>query len=322
MTRTDVTREKENEGLLSQLGALRDRLADANPRFKAAASIERDAEAFCEKIRSDLRSHRIALGVSQKELAGRLELGQSAISKIESGRGDLSLKMVFRLAEALGLESAYAFGPVAQARSESPRPAARAEPERGPNAPPRHDADAPAAAARIARESYGKLVAYLAAASRDVPAAEDALADAFAAALAHWPHEGVPPNPERWLATAARRHLIEAGRRSAEGAQTSMTPEEKLLRAIFGETSEEHPAAMEAADMAAAVASAVQEDLVDRVPGIVHEAFARFAARQERVTPQSRTIPATAPASRHAGRTARKPARARNRGEETDAAEN
>ena len=60
----------------------------------------------------------------------------------------------------------------------------------------RCDADARAAAARVARESYGKLVAYLAAASRDLPGAEDALADAFAAALAVWPSQGVPLIPK------------------------------------------------------------------------------------------------------------------------------
>src|SRR5579871_2587624 len=86
------------------------------------------------------------------------------------------------------------------------------------------EADAHAAAARIARESYGKLVAYLAAASRDVPGAEDALADAFAAALAVWPVQGVPLNPEGWLATAARRRLIDAARRrrSAEAASGAL----------------------------------------------------------------------------------------------------
>ncbi len=56
----------------------------------------------------------------------------------------------------------------------------------------RRDEDARGAAARVARESYGKLVAYLAASSRDVPGAEDALADAFTSALAVWPNQGVP----------------------------------------------------------------------------------------------------------------------------------
>lgn len=46
----------------------------------------------------------------------------------------------------------------------------------------RHEADAQAAL--VARESYGKLLAILAARTRDVAAAEDALADAFAAAIA------------------------------------------------------------------------------------------------------------------------------------------
>ena len=75
------------------------------------------------------------------------------------------------------------------------------------------DAEARAAAARAARESYGKLLAFLAARSRDVPGAEDALADAFAAALTVWPARGVPANPEGWLATAARRRLIDGARR-------------------------------------------------------------------------------------------------------------
>src|SRR5277367_3773777 len=89
----------------------------------------------------------------------------------------------------------------------------------------RYEADARAAAARVARESYGKLVAYLAAASRDVPGAEDALADAFAAALAVWPAQGVPSNPEGWLATTARRRLIDAARRrrTAEAALDALT---------------------------------------------------------------------------------------------------
>jgi RNA polymerase sigma-70 factor, ECF subfamily len=100
-------------------------------------------------------------------------------------------------------------------------------PPRGPVSLPmaaRDDANARAAAARVAREGYGKLVAYLAAASRDVPGAEDALADAFATALAVWPNQGVPSNPEGWLAKAARRRLIDAARRrrSAEKASEAL----------------------------------------------------------------------------------------------------
>jgi RNA polymerase sigma-70 factor (ECF subfamily) len=68
------------------------------------------------------------------------------------------------------------------------------------------------AAECAARESYGKLLALLAMRSGDVAAAEDALADAFAAALAHWPKTGVPRSPDAWLLTTARRRLIDAER--------------------------------------------------------------------------------------------------------------
>ncbi|MEZ2132143.1 MULTISPECIES: RNA polymerase sigma factor [unclassified Sinorhizobium] len=68
--------------------------------------------------------------------------------------------------------------------------------------------EAQRAAERVARQSYGKLIAFLAARSRDVPAAEDALSDALAAALRTWPDKGVPDNPEAWLLVAARRNLF------------------------------------------------------------------------------------------------------------------
>lgn len=65
----------------------------------------------------------------------------------------------------------------------------------------------------VARRSYGKLVAFLAARTRDVASVEDALAEAFAAALTDWPRNGCPANPEGWLLTAARRKLIDFARR-------------------------------------------------------------------------------------------------------------
>ncbi|MGX7875955.1 RNA polymerase sigma factor [Mesorhizobium sp. ORM6] len=70
-----------------------------------------------------------------------------------------------------------------------------------------------AAAEAAARQSYGKLVAWLAARTRDVAAAEDALADAFAAALERWPKTGVPDKPEAWLLAVARRRRVDAVRR-------------------------------------------------------------------------------------------------------------
>src|ERR1700735_3495644 len=62
---------------------------------------------------------------------------------------------------------------------------------------------------RVARESYGRLVAYLSSHTRDVASAEDALSNALVKALTTWPRDGVPQNPEAWLLTAARHSLID-----------------------------------------------------------------------------------------------------------------
>ncbi|HEY2022053.1 sigma factor, partial [Paraburkholderia sp.] len=79
------------------------------------------------------------------------------------------------------------------------------------------DGGAHALAEAVARRSYGKLVALLAMRTRDVAAAEDALADAFAAALADWPARGCPANPEAWLMTVARRRAIDGARHRRVG---------------------------------------------------------------------------------------------------------
>src|SRR5438874_8014520 len=71
-----------------------------------------------------------------------------------------------------------------------------------------------AAIETVARDSYGRLIAYLAARSGDVAGAEDALGDAFIAALKRWPAEGVPEKPEAWLLHVARNRMIDAARRS------------------------------------------------------------------------------------------------------------
>ena len=74
------------------------------------------------------------------------------------------------------------------------------------------DADARSTAEAVARRSYGKLVAFLAARTRDVAAAEDALSSAFAAALSDWPKNGCPSNPQAWLLTVARHKSIDSVR--------------------------------------------------------------------------------------------------------------
>jgi|SRR5579864_567877 len=77
---------------------------------------------------------------------------------------------------------------------------------------------------RVARESYGRLVAYLSSHTHDVARAEDALSEALVAALKTWPRDGVPENPEGWLLTAARHSFIDLVRhqRVAEASEPTL----------------------------------------------------------------------------------------------------
>ena len=91
------------------------------------------------------------------------------------------------------------------------------------------DEQARSTAEAVARRSYGKLVAFLAARTRDVASAEDALSEAFAAALADWPRNGCPANPEAWLMTVARRKIIDVfrgqGRAETAGKELQIVAE-------------------------------------------------------------------------------------------------
>jgi len=102
-----------------------------------------------------------------------------------------------------------------------------------------HGEMARAAAENAARRSFGKLVAFLSARTRDVAGAEDALSEAFAAALDAWPKTGVPANPEAWLLAVARRRAVDAVRRNATSRAGS-----EHLKLIAGEieamTNERH----------------------------------------------------------------------------------
>jgi predicted RNA polymerase sigma factor len=81
---------------------------------------------------------------------------------------------------------------------------------------------------RVARESYGRLVAYLSSHTRDVASAEDALSNALVAALKAWPRDGVPQNPEAWLLTTARHSLIDLVRH--QQVAVASEPTLQLLR--------------------------------------------------------------------------------------------
>ena len=103
-------------------------------------------------------------------------------------------------------------------------------------------AQASRAAERVARESYGKLIAILAAQDRDIAAAEDSLADALAAALKAWSAQGVPANPEGWLVTTARN----LRRNVARGAAVRLRAEPEILRRI--EDSQDSPGPLSLSD--------------------------------------------------------------------------
>lgn len=99
------------------------------------------------------------------------------------------------------------------------------------------DRDARTAAEEVAQRSYGKLLAFLAARTGDVSAAEDALSEAFAAALADWPRNGCPENPEAWLLTVARRKFIDMTRRRRSSGVVDADLDQ--MGAVLGEMTRE-----------------------------------------------------------------------------------
>jgi predicted RNA polymerase sigma factor len=86
-------------------------------------------------------------------------------------------------------------------------------------------AEAHARAQQVARVSYGKLLAILVSKTRDILAAEDALADAFAKALQVWPEQGVPHNPEGWLVAAAKNRHLDVVRSASVRTSVGLEPD-------------------------------------------------------------------------------------------------
>ena len=92
-----------------------------------------------------------------------------------------------------------------------------------PAQPTGGDGQARGMADAVARRSYGKLVALLAARTGDLNGAEDALSEAFLSALENWPLKGCPSNPEAWLLSVARRKVIDLARRPPTSARLPST---------------------------------------------------------------------------------------------------
>lgn len=87
------------------------------------------------------------------------------------------------------------------------------------------DTGVQARAKHVARAAYGKLIAMLASRSGDIMAAEDALSDAFVAALRTWPERGVPDRPEAWLLTVAKNRYTDQTRKDARLVVTDAVPD-------------------------------------------------------------------------------------------------
>ena len=97
---------------------------------------------------------------------------------------------------------------------------------------------------RVFRDEYGRILATLIRIFGDFDLAEDALQEAFIAAVEHWPAEGIPHNAAAWVTTTARRKALDRLRREhtqsklrdqlEQDASTPMEPDEPdLLRLIF-----------------------------------------------------------------------------------------
>jgi RNA polymerase sigma-70 factor (ECF subfamily) len=68
---------------------------------------------------------------------------------------------------------------------------------------------------RVFRAEYGRAVAVLVRRFGDIDVAEEAVQDAFTAAVQRWPSSGLPPSPAGWIITTARNRAIDRLRREA-----------------------------------------------------------------------------------------------------------
>src|SRR5262249_48592305 len=83
----------------------------------------------------------------------------------------------------------------------------------------------------VARDSYGRLVAYIASRTGDIANAQDALSEPLVAALEPWQTQGIPDKPEAWLMRVARNQLIDPSRR-----EQTRRAAEPLLQQLAEET--------------------------------------------------------------------------------------
>ncbi|HEY2321196.1 MAG TPA: sigma-70 family RNA polymerase sigma factor [Solirubrobacteraceae bacterium] len=86
---------------------------------------------------------------------------------------------------------------------------------------------------RVFRQEHGRAVAVLVRRFGDIDLAEEAVQDAFTAAVRHWPRDGLPPSPAGWIITTARNRAIDRLRR--EAGRDDRQRQALLLRDAGGE---------------------------------------------------------------------------------------
>ncbi len=91
--------------------------------------------------------------------------------------------------------------------------------------------DTPATIESVFREESGRIIATLIRISGSFDRAEEAMQEAFAAALASWPEKGIPQNPAAWITATAHRRLIDQSRRerTRREKQDSLTYETETV---------------------------------------------------------------------------------------------
>ncbi|MFI5352756.1 MAG: RNA polymerase sigma factor [Candidatus Binatales bacterium] len=97
---------------------------------------------------------------------------------------------------------------------------------------------------RFYREEFGRIIAALIRAIGDFDVAEDAVQEAFAAAIEQWPRNGTPDNPRAWIVGVARNKAIDRLRRQSRFAGRS----DELRRMIESAGEEFSPADYAMAD--------------------------------------------------------------------------
>ncbi len=128
--------------------------------------------------------------------------------------------------------------------------------------------------ARVFRQEYGRAVAVLTRTFGSIDIAEDAVQDAFAAAVQRWPAAGVPPSPAGWIITTARHRAIDRLRREAsredKHAQAALLAAARAARGSAPAAEDQFLAEQSGADD-------VEDDTLRLIFTCCHPALARAA---------------------------------------------